>query len=329
VKKWKMTDLQWNALVASGGVVDAQRREIAWWPSQKALNGRDIYPTLVQKPDIDLEEYEAVHEFLRPELVRLIECKQVLIDGPTFQNSPFWNLHPWLCEDVTIRNIHVRNPWYAQNGDGLDLDSCRNVLVSHATFDVGDDAICLKSGKDGEGRKLNAPTENVIVQDCTVYHGHGGFVIGSEMSGNVRNIKVSRCTFMGTDIGLRFKSIRGRGGVVEQVAIDDITLINIEKDAILFDLYYETSADNSTSPASVPITEETPQIRDITITHVICRGAERAILLRGLPEMPLRNIRFEHLHLIAKNGITRVNTENIAFHDVLIEDPHGNTILCS
>lgn len=117
-------------------------------------------------------------------------------------------------------------------------------------------------------------------------------------------------------------------GVVEQVAIDDITLINIEKDAI-FDLYYETSADNSTSPASVPITEETPQIRDITITHMICRGAERAILLRGLPEMPLRNIRFEHLHLIAKNGITRVNTENITFHDVLIEDPHGNTILCS
>ncbi|MBW7462363.1 glycoside hydrolase family 28 protein, partial [Paenibacillus sepulcri] len=103
--------------------------------------------------------------------------------GTTFQNSPSWCLHPWLCEHVTIRGITVKNPWYSQNGDGLDLDSCRYVEIADSQFDVGDDAICIKSGKDADGRELGAPCENISIHDCTVYHGHGGFVIGSEMSG--------------------------------------------------------------------------------------------------------------------------------------------------
>src|SRR5205823_5098423 len=133
---------------------------------------------------------------------------------PTFRNSPNWNVHLLLSENITVKNVTLYNPDYAQNGDGIDIDSCRNVLMTDSTVYAGDDDICLKSGRDEEGRKRSRPCENVTVSNCTVYWGHGGFVIGSEMSGDVRNVTVSNCVFKGTDTGLRFKTTRGRGGVV-------------------------------------------------------------------------------------------------------------------
>src|SRR5204863_7894766 len=125
----------------------------------------------------------------------------------------------------------------AQNSDALDLESCRRVLVRGCTFDAGDDGICLKSGKDAAGRRIGLPTENVRVEDCTVYHAHGGFTIGSEMSGGVRNVRGANCTFVGTDIGLRFKSTRGRGGMVEKIDISNVRMVDIPGEAIHFDLY--------------------------------------------------------------------------------------------
>ena len=171
-------------------------------------------------------------------MVSLISCNKVLLDGPVFQNSPAWCIHPLMCENLTVRNIDVRNPWYSQNGDGIDIESCKNSVVYNCTFDVGDDAICIKSGKDQEGRDRGMPTENLIVKNCVVYHGHGGVTVGSEMSGGVKNMHVSGCTFIGTDVGLRFKSNRGRGGVVEKIFISNIDMINIPTNAISFNLYY-------------------------------------------------------------------------------------------
>src|SRR5690606_35184650 len=183
-----------------------------------------------------------VKDFLRPVMVSLVGCNKVLLDGPTFQNSPAWNLHPLMCSNVILRNLTVRNPWYSQNGDGVDLESCKNVLIYNNTFDVGDDAICFKSGKNEDGRKRGMATENVIVKNNVVYHGHGGFVIGSEMSGGVKNVHVSNCTFLGTDVGLRFKSTRGRGGVVENIYISDIDMTNIPTESIRFNMFYGGNA---------------------------------------------------------------------------------------
>ena len=145
---------------------------------------------------------------------------------------------PLMCENVLIEDVLVRNPSFAQNGDGLDLESCKNALIVNSTFDVGDDGICIKSGKDLDGRKRGIPCENVIVDGCTVFKGHGGFVVGSEMSGGVKNIMVRDCQFLGTDVGLRFKSARGRGGVVENIYIQDMSMFDIQTDVITFDLYY-------------------------------------------------------------------------------------------
>ena len=148
VKKFKMTKNQWEKLIASGGKVDGNN---IWWPSENACYGAETVQKLKSRNVEDIEAYKQAGEYLRPVMINFVKCKNILLDGPTFQNSPAWNIHPLLSENIIIRNITVRNPWYSQNGDGLDLESCRNVVVFNSSFDVGDDAICLKSGKGEYG----------------------------------------------------------------------------------------------------------------------------------------------------------------------------------
>lgn len=323
VKKFKLTDKQWKNLVASGGVVDDAGR--IWYPSEKALNGNRTVRELNRR-NAELHEYAAAGEFLRPVMVSLVNCKNVLLDGPTFQNSPAWNIHPLLCENMIIRNITVRNPWFSQNGDGLDLESCRNVLVYNCRFDVGDDAMCMKSGRDEAGRRRGRPTENIAIWDCTVYHGHGGFVVGSEMSGSVRNISVRNCDFLGTDVGLRFKSTRGRGGVVEKIYIENIRMKDIATDAIRFNLFYASESpdpEKSLEVAPEPVSKETPRFQDIYLKNIVCRGAENAIYIQGLPEMPVQRIDMENIVISADVGATCIEVDHITFNNVTIIPKKG------
>ena len=330
VKKSKMTSSQWNKLVKSGGVLNAKGD--MWFPSETSRQGAEATSNF-NVPDgaTSKADYEKYKDFLRPVMVSLVKCKNVLLDGPTFQNSPAWNIHPLMSENVIIRNLNVRNPWYSQNGDGLDLESCKNALIYNNTFDVGDDAICIKSGKNEDGRKRGMPTENVIIKNNIVYHGHGGFVVGSEMSGGVKNIHVSNCTFIGTDTGLRFKSTRGRGGVVENVYISNIDMINIPTEPIRFNLFYggqspvleEDQEAARVDEQPVPVTEETPSFRDIYIKNVTAVGCETAGYFQGLPEMNLKNIQMENVYLEAKNGISMVDADGISFNNVKVVNEKG------
>jgi polygalacturonase len=311
VKKEKMTESQWKNLVRSGGVTSSDGK--IWYPSQSSLDGQNISEMNVPRQFTSLEDYLKIKDFLRPVMVSLVNCKKVLIDGPVFQNSPAWCLHPLMCEDLTIRNVTVRNPWYSQNGDGLDIESCKNALVYNSSFDVGDDAICIKSGKDEDGRKRARPTINLMIKNCIVYHGHGGVTIGSEMSGGVKNVSVSACTFIGTDVGIRFKSNRGRGGVVENIFFSDINMINIPTQAISFNMYYkgmsvtETLAEGTnveTTTGETPgVTVETPQFKNISIKNITCKGALQAVYLEGLPELNLEHITLENIDIEADNGL--------------------------
>ena len=232
------------------------------------------------------------------------------MEGVTFQNSAAWGLHPLMSSNLTVRNVFVKNPWYAQNGDGIDVESCRNVLIENSVFDVGDDGLCMKSGRDEEGRKRAMPTQDVIIRNCTVYNSHGGFVIGSEMSGGAKNIHVSNCTFIGSDIGLRFKTTRGRGGVVENIYIDGIVMKDIPAEAILFDMYYMAqdpvalAGEKREAPKVEfkPVSEATPQFKNIFIKNVVCYGAEKAIFIRGLPEMNIHDISMENITITSKKG---------------------------
>jgi len=326
VKKGKMTSKQWDNLVASGGVLSEDGK--IWFPtksSKKGFDSREYFnvPNLTKKEDL-----ESVKDFLRPVMVSIVNCNKVLLDGPTFQNSPAWNIHPLMSENVIIRNLKVRNPWYSQNGDGLDLESCKNVLIYNNTFDVGDDAICIKSGKDKDGRDRGIPTENVIVKNNTVYHAHGGFVIGSEMSGGVKNIHVSNCNFIGTDVGLRFKSTRGRGGVVENIYISDINMINIPTEAIRFNMFYSGNApileenqkaeDEQRDEQKVAVTEETPVFKNIYMKNIIATNSGKAAFFMGLPEKSLENVTLENAMLEADEGITVIDTRGLQLKNVKV-----------
>jgi len=310
VKKEKLTESQWKKLVDSGGIVNENGK--TWYPSQQFRDGEKQAEMNVPRSLKTKAEFEKIKDFLRPVMVSLISCKKVLIDGPTFQNSPAWNIHPLMCEDFTMRNTTVRNPWFSQNGDGIDIESCKNSIIHDCSFDVGDDAICIKSGKDKDGRDRKMPNENLIVKNCTVFHGHGGVTVGSEMSSGVKNLHVSNCTFIGTDVGLRFKSNRGRGGVVENIYISNVEMMNIPTQAISFNLFYsgrsasedlEAGADGIVAKL-LPVTEETPQFKNIFIRNVNCKGAMLGIQLQGLPEMNLENIVLENIRMEADYGMT-------------------------
>lgn len=312
VKRNKMTDGQWKSLLKSGGVVDESGK--VWYPNEGALKA-SILTGSKEKREISDSEWEGMKRWLRPVLLSIVKSKRVLLEGVTFRNSPSWCLHPLSCEDLTLNGVKVFNPWYSQNGDALDVESCKNVVVTNSLFDAGDDAICIKSGKDADGRRRGEPCENVLVKNNTVLHGHGGFVVGSEMSGGVRNVYVADCTFIGTDVGLRFKSTRGRGGVVKNVYVDNINMINIPGDALIADLYY---AVKDAPGAPVPaVTEETPSFKNIHISNISCKGAGRAMFLNGLPEMPIENFSVRNMRITDAqkgafiNKVAGVTLENI------------------
>ncbi|MDW7693582.1 glycoside hydrolase family 28 protein [Flammeovirgaceae bacterium SG7u.111] len=333
VKKSKLTENQWNKLVKSGGVLSENKQ--TWYPSESSRKGDQKDNFNVPNFD-DPKEFEKVKDFMRPVLLSLVDCKKVLLDGPTFQNSPAWNLHPLMCEDVIIRNLTVKNPWYSQNGDGLDLESCKNALIYNNTFDVGDDAICIKSGKNEDGRKRGMPTENVIIKNNIVFHGHGGFTIGSEMSGGVKKMHISNCTFIGTDIGLRFKSTRGRGGVVEDIFISKIDMMNIPAEAIKFNSFYEGKSPVDTKGGKnniedteedlPPVTEETPAFKNISLKEIHVSNSEIAAFFQGLPEKHLSNISLENSTFEVNKGMFLINSDAFTMKGIDIKLQKGKAL---
>lgn len=332
LKRAKVTDSQWKKHLKRGGVVSEDGK--IWYPTEGALQAQAY--CIDQNVPENVEDWEAIRGFLRPVLLNFIGCKNVLLEGVCFENSPAWNLHPLMCENVVLKDLTVRNPWYSQNGDGVDVESCKNVVISNCSFDVGDDAICMKSGKNEDGRRRGIPAENILVDGCTVYHGHGGFVVGSEMSGDVRNVAVSNCMFIGTDVGLRFKSTRGRGGIVENIHISRINMSAIPNEALLFDLFYggkgageETEEEIAARMAAgIPaVSEETPQFRNICIEDVICSGAKRAVYFNGLPEMKIQHVTLRNLRMTAEYGAQFNQTDGLTLHNVQIHNTKGEPFL--
>lgn len=333
LKKQKVSDSFWKSATSNGGVF---KRADYWMPSAQYLHGDTISNMNVPRNLKTEAEWASVRDFLRPVMISFQQCKNVYLQGVIFQNSPAWNIHPFMCENVILDGVQVRNPSYAQNGDGLDLESCKNAIIVNSTFDVGDDGICIKSGKDEDGLKRNIPCENVIVDNCTVFKGHGGFVVGSEMSGGVRNISVSNCQFLGTDVGLRFKSSRGRGGVVENIYITNVSMIDISTEPIHFNLYYggksvvETLEDNDAEPVTEvipPVDITTPTFRNIFIKDVTCSKARKAMYFYGLPEHNIDNINVENVVIHSQLGAEIMESKNIILKNVNIYPKEGAALI--
>ncbi len=313
VKKEKMTADQWQTLLASGGALSADGK--IWWPTREARNGDAFLRELRKKntPPV-VDDYLPARDFLRPYMLYLVNCRHVLIQGILLRNSPNFVCYPNHCSDLTMDHARIYNDWWAQNGDGIDISACRNVALYQCTVNAGDDGICMKSSGGGsEGPVL----ENIIIAGCTVYRAHGGFVIGSNTDGGVHNIFVSDCVFTGTDVGLRFKSNMGRGGLVNDIFISGITMQNIVHEAVLFDTYYEDAPAGVQRDPNKPRPEDkTPEFRDFHISRVICNGAQTGISITGLPQMPVSRIYFDSLEVHAIKGLVATQAREIGLHAV-------------
>lgn len=290
VKQFKTTERQWKALLEKSPYVIEGKEGGVWVPEESIYNERfrgEVFPGDYKTEEEDLKAAEGAYGFYRPVLLNFKHCKKVLIDGVTFRNSPAWMLHPYFCDDVTVRNITLINPPYAQNGDGIDVDSCKNVHIHHSTFMTGDDAICIKAGKDREARLLKKLSENIWVHDCTVMQSPSGIVIGSEMSRGVKNVLVEDCTCIDSKVGIRFKSAMGRGGVVEEIYIRRMNMVELQEKAVSITMdYVHNLMDYHDPVVESDDPEDIPEFRNVVIEDCVCTGGEMAVVIHGLSGRP-------------------------------------------
>ena len=263
----------------------------------------------------------------RPRTIQFINCSRIKVEGISIINSPCWTVNPICCDDVVISGISIKNPYKSPNTDGINPESCRNVRISDCCVDVGDDCITIKSGLETDILQKQFPCENITITNCTLIHGHGGVVIGSEMSGGVRNIVISNCVFQNTDRGIRIKTRRKRGGCVENVTVNNLIMDGVMA-GITMNGYYHcgAEADNMElfSLDALPITDNTPIMRDMLFGNIIMKNVRAAgIYLLGLPEMPIENIRMTNLD-IAVEGCAEGGHAVAAYH---IEKSFGDGIV--
>ena len=271
VKRSKVSDTEWKRFAAIGGV---ERQNGALW-----------YPWDVKAGYKNIADTPENQEKSRQDLIRLTDCENILIEGVTVQNSPRFHVHPCNSKNIIIDGITVRCPWNAQNGDAIDLSDCHQALIVNSVVDAGDDGICMKSGKAKATALVNG-CEDILIEDNTVFHAHGGFVIGSEDITGMKRIVVRRCRFSGTDTGLRFKSGIGRGGKTEDIHISDIVMNDITDEAIVFQCdYVDRPAGSEGKKAKTSGSEFVPEFTDIHISNVVCRGTKTAIKAKGIEGM--------------------------------------------
>jgi polygalacturonase len=278
-----------NIAITGTGTLDGQADAEHWWNWRAAGPAASARQAAARNRLLDMgardvpvaERVFGEGHYLRPNFVQPYRSRNVLIDGVTIVNSPMWELHPVLCQNVTIRNVNVRS--HGPNNDGCDPECCRDVLIEGCTFDTGDDCIALKSGRNNDGRRVNTPIENVVIRNCTMKDGHGGVVIGSEISGGARNIFAERCKMDSPqlDRALRIKTNSVRGGTIEGVYMRDVTVGEVAEAVVTIDYFYE-EGDAGKFP---------PVVRDIDVRRVTSKKSQHALLLRGYTQDPISDVR--------------------------------------
>jgi polygalacturonase len=308
-----------NIAVTGWGTIDGQGA--IWW-RRVELNDAKKFPP---GPQNDAERADAaLLSRGRPNLIRFLRCKDVVIEDVNIRNSPAWNIHPLLCEDVRVEGVTITNPpAQGHNTDGIDPESCRNVQILNCRIDTGDDGITLKSGLDAAGRAMARPCEDITIANCVVYHAHGGVTIGSEESGGVRNVTVANCVFQGTQNGIRIKAQRGRGGVVEGISVSNIVMQDVPTPFTITSFYMGRD-----KPEDVyPVDEGTPVFRDMLFSNITARGATNAGAITGLREQAVEDLTFSNVHIQAKKGFAITNAKDVVFLDSIIDTASGPAVM--
>lgn len=300
-----------DVAVTGPGRLDGNGR--AWWAWQRRQT-HEIVKLAPEGVPVAKRIFGTPEAAIRPNFVVFYHCTNVLLEGFTIGSGPCWTLNPVYCENVIIRRLDVDTD--GPNNDGLDPDSCRNVLIEKCRFSTGDDCVVLKSGYNEDGWRVNRPTENLVMRDCVCLRGHGGFVVGSEMSGGVRNVYVHDCEFVGTDRGVRIKSMRGRGGVVEKIWVDGIVARDVKREAVTINMDYGSDPNAATNARP-------PAFRDIHISNLRCEGAKIAVRINGLADSPVREVSFEDVAISADQGVLCTHAAGLSFKGVAFVAARG------
>ncbi len=308
---------QRNIAITGEGTLDGQAGPEHWWlwtgrgaaPDRSQRKARAALAEMAENGVPVEKRVFGDGAFLRPMFIQPYRSTNVLIEGVTIINSPMYEIHPVLCRNVTVRGVNISS--HGPNNDGCDPESSTDVLIDGCTFDTGDDCIAIKSGRNADGRRLHAPSENIVVQNCTMKDGHGGVTLGSECSGGIRNVYARNCHMDSPHLQriLRFKNNAMRGGVIEHVYMRDIEAGQVAGPAIEIDFQYEEG----------PRGPFTPVVRDVAVENVHCREAATALSLRGYANAPIRDIRLHHLRFdsVAKPNVIE-HVEELVMDDVKI-----------
>ena len=296
-----------NVAVSGEGVLDGQGQAWWHWKTLQQAAAKSLYDAESKRIPPDQRVFGTEEAALRPQFLQTVGCRNVLVEGVTFVNGPMWTVHPVYCENVLVRGITVNSE--GPNTDGLNPDSCRNVLVEGCTFHTGDDCVAINSGMNEDGWRVNRPCENVVIRNCVMSEGHGAIAIGSGMSGGVRNVYAHDCTVTGGDQGIRLKSMRGRGGFVENVLFERFHMAGLRREAIVLNMFYGSSTAASRS-------DRPPAFRNIHVRDVTCESAGMAAALRGLPEQPIERVVLEDLRLNAVEGIRCQDVDDLTLKNV-------------
>lgn len=320
-----------NIAITGKGVIDGQGSKETWWPMCGAAKygwkegmvaqrngGRERLLMYGETSAPVYTRQMTPEDGLRPQLINLHSCQTVLIEDVTLLNSPFWVIHPLFCESLIVRGVTVFNR--GPNGDGCDPESCKNVLIENCTFDTGDDCIAIKSGRNQDGRKWNIPSENIIVRNCFMKNGHGGVVIGSEISGGYRNLFVENCRMDSPDLDrvIRIKTSTCRGGLIENIFVRNITVGQCREAVLRINLQYENRENCNRG--------YTPTVRNVHLKNVTCEKSQLGILIIGLEdENHVNNISIEDCQFnnVSKNGNSISGAKDVKFKNLYI---NGNLV---
>jgi polygalacturonase len=318
---------QKNIAITGAGTLDGQASNEAWWPwtgsprfggKQGAPNARKARTSLVEMIEKDVPVSERVFgegAYLRPQFIQPYRCQNVLIEGVTITNSPMWEIHPVLCKNVTVQKVTINS--HGPNNDGCDPESCTDVLIKDCSFNTGDDCIAIKSGRNGDGRRLNAPSQNLIIQGCIMKDGHGGVTIGSEISGGVRNVFVENCHMdsPSLDHALRVKNNAMRGGLLENLYFRNIEIGQVAHAAITIDFNYEEGAKGKYIPV----------VRNFVVNGLKSGKSKHALDVQGFKNAPIRDLRLDNCTFdnVAEASIVKnvegLNLQNVRVNGRLVE----------
>ena len=312
---------QRNVAITGRGTLDGQSNNEAWWPwngranygwkegTPNARADRNALFAMAEKGVPVRERVFGEGHYLRPQFIQPYRCENVLIEGVTIVNSPMWEIHPVLCRNVTVEGVKINS--HGPNNDGCDPESCTDVLIKNCHFDTGDDCIAIKSGRNADGRRLHAPSENIIVQGCEMKDGHGGVTVGSEISGGVRMVFAEKCQMdsPNLDHALRVKNNAMRGGLLEHLHFRDIQVGQVAHAVITIDFNYEEGAKGSF----------TPVVRDFNVDRVKSGKSKHALDVQGLPGAPVIDLRLANCTFdnVAEASIVK-NVKNATFENVKI-----------